>query len=78
MTWAYLKANKTRADALFAPGTMVGMLQRITGGWADETIANEALAMAGDRRRGPATAEGLAVGGGLPRQGAARTAGCDQ
>jgi aminopeptidase N len=46
MTWAYLKANKTRADALFAPGSMVGMLQRITGGWADETIANEALAMA--------------------------------
>lgn len=46
MTWAYLKANKARADALFAPGTMVGMLQRITGGWADETIANEALAMA--------------------------------
>jgi hypothetical protein len=25
---------------------MVGMLQRITGGWADETIASEALAMA--------------------------------
>lgn len=46
MTWAYLKANKTRADALFAPGSMVGMLQRITGGWADETIAGEALAMA--------------------------------
>lgn len=46
MTRAYLKANKTRADALFAPGTMVGMLQRITGGWADETIANDALAMA--------------------------------
>lgn len=46
MTWAYLKANKTRADALFAPGSMVGMLQRITGGWADETISNEALAMA--------------------------------
>lgn len=46
MTWAYLKANKTRADALFAPGSMVGMLQRITGSWADVTIANEALAMA--------------------------------
>lgn len=46
MTWAYLKANKARADALFAPGSMVGMLQRITGGWADEAIAGEALAMA--------------------------------
>jgi hypothetical protein len=46
MTWAYLKANKTRADALFAPGSMVGMLQRITGGWTDEAIAREALAMA--------------------------------
>lgn len=46
MTWAYLKANKTRADALFAPGSLVGTLQRMTGGWADETIANEALAMA--------------------------------
>lgn len=46
MTWAYLKANKARADALFAPGSMVGMLQRITGGWADDTLANEALAMA--------------------------------
>ncbi|MBI5939933.1 MAG: M1 family metallopeptidase [Caulobacterales bacterium] len=46
MTWTYLRANKTRADALFAPGSMVGMLQRITGGWADETIANDALAMA--------------------------------
>ncbi|MCF8505346.1 MAG: M1 family metallopeptidase [Caulobacter sp.] len=46
MTWAYLKANKARADALFAPGSMVGMLPRITGGWADEAIANEALAMA--------------------------------
>lgn len=46
MTWAYLKANKARADALFAPGTMVGMLQRIVGGWADAAIAREALAMA--------------------------------
>jgi len=46
MTWAYLKANKARADALFAPGSMVGMLARITGGWADETIAGEALSMA--------------------------------
>ena len=46
LTWAYLQANKKRADALFAPGSMVGMLQRITLSWADETIANEALAMA--------------------------------
>lgn len=46
MTWAYLKANKSRADALFAPGSMVGMLSRITASWADEDIANEALAMA--------------------------------
>lgn len=46
MTWAYLKANKAMADALFAPGSMVGMLARITGAWADEGIANEALAMA--------------------------------
>ncbi|MDP1737353.1 MAG: M1 family metallopeptidase [Caulobacter sp.] len=46
MTWAYLKANKTKADALFAPGSMVGMLARITGGWADEAVAGEVLAMA--------------------------------
>jgi aminopeptidase N len=46
MTWAYLKANKTKADALFAPGSMVGMLARITGGWADAAIAEEVLAMA--------------------------------
>lgn len=46
MTWAYLKANKARADALFAPGSMVEMLQRITLGWSDATIAREALAMA--------------------------------
>lgn len=46
MTWAYLKANKARADALFAPGSMVGMLQRITGSWTDAAIAKEALAMA--------------------------------
>ncbi|MFZ5670687.1 MAG: M1 family metallopeptidase [Pseudomonadota bacterium] len=46
MTWAFLKANKARADALFAPGSLVGMLQRIVGGWADATIAKEAMAMA--------------------------------
>ena len=46
MTWAYLKTNKARFDALLAPGTMVAMLPRITGGWADETIANEASVMA--------------------------------
>ena len=46
MSWTYLKANKTRADALFAPGSMVEMLARITDGWTDETAAREALAMA--------------------------------
>ncbi|MDP1629865.1 MAG: M1 family metallopeptidase [Caulobacter sp.] len=46
MTWTYLKAHKTRADALFAPGTLVGSLFRISGEWADSDIAAEALAMA--------------------------------
>lgn len=46
MTWDYLKANKARADALLAPGSMVDMLPRITLSWADEAIADEALAMA--------------------------------
>jgi aminopeptidase N len=46
MTWAYLKTNKTRADLLLAPGSMVDMLPRITQAWADEAIAGEALDMA--------------------------------
>ena len=46
MTWDYLKANKARADAIFAPGSLVTALARITVGWTDAALAGEARDMA--------------------------------
>lgn len=46
MTWDYLKANKARADAIFAPGSLVTALARITAGWTDAALAGEAREMA--------------------------------
>ena len=39
-------APAAHAEALFAPGSMVKMLPRITLGWSDAAIAEEALTMA--------------------------------
>lgn len=46
MTWDYLMAHRARADAIFAPGSLVDALPRITVGWTDATLAAEARVMA--------------------------------